>query len=157
MRKLTFFWREVYRFSPLSVERCASVWMLNGARSQMIIVYSKAYEAEKAVTEGGEGLMVVGDVDAYAVAYDSDKPAVADVDARMQTLDKLYQYDRRTLIWVMLITGVLMTAQPILPLNFFSLPLTLYGVMLLGLELSPKTGAKLTGLMQRLRDIRAGN
>ena len=56
------------------------------------------------------------------------------------------------MLTVLLLSGLLLTLQPWLALNFFSLPLLMAGVMLLGLEFSPRNGQGFMGMATRFKD-----
>ena len=141
MLKSTFFWRELYRISPFAVERSACVWMLNGARNQIQLELSAKIEAEIAEATNDDELR------ALEAQIIPEK-----VQEIMAYLDTLHQHERRIVLSVLLISGLLLTVQPWLALNFFSLPLMLAGAMLLGLEFSPRTGIGIIGMVKRFKE-----
>ena len=140
MLKLTFFWRELYRISPVAVERSACVWMLNGARNQIQLELSARVADEIAAATIDEELR--------ALESQNIPEKVHEI---MAYLDTLHQHERRIVLSVLLISGFLLTIQPWLALNFFSLPLMLAGGMLLGLEFSPRTGIGIIGMVKRFK------
>lgn len=42
--KSTWFWSELYRLSPRSVEACAAVWQMKGPRVALTEVYLEAFQ-----------------------------------------------------------------------------------------------------------------
>ena len=150
MRKSTFFWRELYRMVPETVERCACVWMLNGARAQMRHVFTEKMELE--MQQAGSERVVLGDDEEPL-----DVTIAKGVEDIMAHLDTTHQDERRVVLGVLLASGFLLTAQPWLSLNFFSLPLLVAGVMLLGLEFSPRTGAGIVGMAKRFKQGSGSN
>jgi hypothetical protein len=146
MLKSTFFWRELYRISPVAVERSACVWMLNGARNQIQLELKAKIEAAIADAANGDASQVL---EAEIIPVN--------VEEIMAHLDATHQHERRIVLSVLLISGLVLTIQPWLALNFFSLPLMLAGGMLLGLEFSPRTGLGIIGMVKRFKansDIR---
>lgn len=138
MRKSTFFWRELFHISPLAVERCACVWMINGAREQIKNDLGTKFEAG-----------------CYISAPGIDTPeflgAAGPVEMIMAQLDVKHQHERRLVLMTLLVSGLGLTIQPWLSLNFFSLPLILAGAMLLGLEFSPRNGLGIIGTVKRFK------
>ena len=167
MRKSTFFWSEFYRLAPVAVERCACVWMLNGARAQMRMSLEKQVRAEmeQAQTIGkeqtgqdGQGSQEGQEVQEGKKDHDGQQDQEAQdalveqgVAEIMAYLDGLHQQERLVVLSVLLSSGLLLTLQPWLSLNFFSLPLLLAGAMLLGLEFSPRTGEGIAGMARRFK------
>ena len=125
MRKSTFFWRELYRMAPETVERCAGVWMLNGARAQIRQVFTEKMELEMRQTASQGGIPV-------DVAGDDEEPLevtiAKGVDDIMAHLDATRQEERRIVLCVLLA-----------------------GAMLLGLEFSPRTGVGFVGMAKRFK------
>ena len=141
MLKSTFIWRELYNFSPVSVQRCACIWMFTGARTQIRAVAIEAMTQE---------LRKSDDLKADPVAFEVTANEVAD--EILAELDDIHQQSRRIVFTSLLASGLVLTLQPWLALNFFSLPLLAAGAMLLGLEFSPRTGSGLAGLAKRFKD-----
>ena len=114
------------------------------ARAQLRQVFTEKMELEmrQASVEGG-------------TLGDGEEPLevmiAKGVEDIMAHLDETHQDERRIVLGVLMASGFLLTAQPWLSLNFFSLPLLLAGVMLLGLEFSPRTGAGIVGMARRFR------
>ena len=141
MRKSTFIWRELYNYSPVSVQRCACIWMFTGAREQIRTVAIEAMTRE---------LNKSDELKADPAALDNTANQVAD--EILSELDDTHQQSRRIVFTSLLASGLVLTLQPWLALNFFSLPLLAAGAMLLGLEFSPRTGSGLAGLAKRFKD-----
>ena len=141
MRKSTFIWRELYNFSPVSVQRCACIWMFTGARTQIRAVAIEAMMQE---------LNKSDEFKKDPVALDNTANQIAD--EILSELDDTHQHSRRIVFTSLLASGLVLTLQPWLALNFFSLPLLAAGAMLLGLEFSPRTGSGLAGLAKRFKD-----
>ena len=114
--------------------------MLNGARNQIEFDLTAKTEAEIAAATSDEELR--------ALEAESIPEKVKEIIAY---LDKLHQRERRIVLSVLLISGLVLTVQPWLALNFFSLPLMLAGGMLLGLEFSPRTGIGIIGMVKRFK------
>lgn len=140
MLKSTFFWRELYRISPVAVERSACVWMLNGARNQIDFDLTAKIDSEIADATNDDTLRAL-----------EAKNIPEKVQEIMAFLDTLHQRERRIVLSVLLIYGLVLTVQPWLALNLLSLPLMFAGGMLLGLEFSPRTGIGIIAMVKRFK------
>lgn len=135
MLKSLWFWTELYRLSPKSVERCACVWQFNGARNAL----------RRTLAEQHERLAQSMPEPAPA------DPALADEDEPMRQLDATYRVSRRRTWLALLTTGAFLTFQPWLDIGWFAMVVLIAGLMLCALEFSPKTGEGFVALVMRLR------
>ena len=131
--KLKWFWGELYRLTPQSVERCACVAQLTSARRLLQSVYQERLDL---ATKDG--------------ASDEDLEAMA-VDLKMQELDEKHKVARRWLWASLLLVGLVLTIQPWYPIRWFATVILAAGLMLCGLEFSPRKGQGFAELVLRIR------
>ena len=124
-----------------TVQRCACIWMFTGARTQIRAVALAAMTLELGKSP---------DLKADPVALEATVNEAAE--EILSELDDAHQHSRRIVFTSLLASGLVLTLQPWLSLNFFSLPLLAAGAMLLGLEFSPRTGSGMAGLAKRFKD-----
>lgn len=132
----TWFWSELNRLSPRSVEACAAVWQMKGARAALRQVYREAFH------EMEESGMVQEDL------------ALIHPDVLLAAVDLKYKKQRR-LAWASLLAmGAVLTFQPWFDIRWFSMVILVAGMMLCVLEFIPSTGEGFVAMLMRYRSAK---
>ena len=131
--KSTWFWSELYRLSPRSVEACAAVWQMKGARKALREIYLEAFH------EMEEAGMVQEDL-----ALIHPNLLLADVDLK-------YKKQRRWAWAGLLAVGAVLTFQPWFEISWFASVILIAGVMLCVLEFVPSSGQGFVAMTLRYR------
>ena len=134
--KSTWFWAELYRLTPETVERCACVAQLTTARRLVENNFQETYD--KAVLAGD------GEIDCEHLSPD----------VMMAQLDEKHKVPRRWLWASLVLVGFALTVQPWYSVSWFSLVMLVAGAMLCALEFSPRKGQGFIDLVRRIRSAR---
>ena len=133
MLKLNWFWSELNRRSPRSVEVCAAVWQMKGARKALTEIYLEAFQQ---MEEAG---MVQDDL------------ALIHPDVMLAKADLKYKKQRRWAWGSLLAVGAVLTFQPWFEISWFSTVILIAGVMLCVLEFIPSSGEGFVAMAMRHR------
>ena len=124
--KSRWFWFELNRLSPRSVEACAAVWQMKNARVALKEIYLGAFQ------EMGESGMVQEDL------------AQILPDVMLAAVDLKYKKQRRWAWDGLLAVGAVLTFQPWFKIRWFASVILIAGMMLCVLESYPIRGLDLS-------------
>ena len=133
MLKFNWFWTELYRLSPRSVEACAAVWQMKGARVALREIYLEAFQ------EMEESGMVQEDL------------ALIHPDVLLAAVDLKYKKQRRWAWASLLAVGAVLTFQPWFEIRWFTSVILIAGMMLCVLEFVPNSGQGFVAMLMRYR------
>ena len=133
MLKLNWFWSELHRLSPRSVESCAAVWQMKGARKALRDIYLETFQK---MEEGG---MIHDDL------------ALIHPDLMRAQFDAMYKMQRRWAWASLLAVSTVLTFQPWFEIRWFASVILIAGVMLCVLEFVPSSGQGFVAMTLRYR------
>lgn len=136
MRKSTWFWAEVYQVRPKTVEKCAAVLQIVGARNVLKDIYQKNYD-----TMALEGLS-------------EESLAHIAPERRMADLDYSCRVPRRRLYLSLLVISAMLTFQPWWSIAWFSSVILVAVSILCVVEFFTNIGDGFAAMIRRIHAAR---